>query len=73
MLELTVRRTVTSPEYQVFTQHVQLNNVEKLTPKTARAAINVAFGSGAGEVTCSDGYGYKVYPNSTRKFKVYNF
>lgn len=73
MLELTVRRTVTSPEYQVFTENVILNNVEKLTPKTARAAIRVAFGSGTGEVTCDEGYGYKVYPNSVRKFKVYNF
>lgn len=73
MLELTVRRTVTSPGYQVFTQHVRLS-AEKLTPKSARQAIAIAFGdSGSGEVTCEDGYGYKVYPNSTRKFMTYEF
>ena len=67
MLELTVRRTVTSPEFQVFTQHVSIR-ADKLTPTSARQAIAVAFGSGTGEVTCDDGYGYKVYPNSVRKF-----
>ncbi len=72
MLELTVRRTVTRPEYQVFTENVKIRAI-KLTPKSARQAINVAFGSGTGEVTCADGYGYKVYPNSVRKFNISHY
>jgi hypothetical protein len=73
MLEVTVRRTVTHPEYQVFTSDVRLNGFAKLTPAAARAAVNVAFGAGGGEVTCSEGYGYKVYANSVRKFQVTNY
>lgn len=72
MLELTVRRTVTRPEYQVFTQHVIIGS-DKLTPTSARQAIAVAFGSGTGEVIGDEGYGYKVYPNSVRKFNIYDF
>lgn len=69
MLEVTVRRTVTSPEYQVFSQTVRLNGYSELTPKAARAAVNVAFGAGSGEVVCGN-VGYKVYTNSIRKFQV---
>lgn len=72
MLQVTVTRTVTSPSYQVFTQNVSIR-AEKLTPTSARQAIAAAFGSGTGEVTCSDGYGYKVYPNSVRKFQVMDY
>lgn len=70
MLKVTVTRKVTRPDYQVFTQHVSIPNADRLTPTTARSAIAIAFGSGTGEVTCTDGYGYKVYANSMRKFQV---
>lgn len=68
MLEVTVQRIVTRPTYQVFEMQVQLNGADRLTPKSARAALEVAFGnSSSGIVFGDDGYGYKVYPNSTRK------
>ncbi len=67
MLQVTVQRTVHYPEYQVFSQTVILNNAKKLTPGTAREAIAIAFGGGTGTVI-GNGYGYRVYPNSHRKF-----
>ncbi len=67
MLDLTVTRTVTRPEYQVFSQRVLLNNADKLTPKTARYAIQVAFGGDSGATVMCETHGYRVYPNSIRK------
>jgi hypothetical protein len=71
MLEVTARRKVTRPYYQVFETLVQLNGADKLTPKSARAALTVAFGGETGEVWYSDEtgpvYGYRVYAKSARK------
>ena len=74
MLEVTVVRKV---GYQVHQVQVQLNGVEKLTPASARAAINVAFGGGTGTVWYHDfdyetgerfnEFGYRVYEKSARK------
>lgn len=66
MLEVSVVRFVTRPEYQVFNQNVRILSASKLTPKTARRAIEIAFGSGGGFVY-GNGYGYHVHPNSVTK------
>lgn len=68
MLEVIASRTVTEPEYQKFQTTVKVHGFDKLTPKAARAALEIAFGnSNSGEVWCNDEYGYRVYPNTTRK------
>jgi hypothetical protein len=80
MLEVTAIRKVTRPSYQTFQTIVRLNGADKLTPKTARAALEVAFGSSTyGEVWITerdaetgetiDEYGYRVYPNTARKIR----
>jgi len=79
MLQVTVKRTVTSPQYQVFESVVKLYGFDKLTPRAARAAIEIAHGQPyGGEVwtqvpATSEGldhsqmYGYRVYKDSARK------
>lgn len=78
MLEVTAKRTVTRPEYQKFQTTVRVNGFDKLTPKAARAALEIAFGSSAsGEVwyhefnpetgEYENEYGYRVYRNTARK------
>lgn len=71
VLEVKVVRTVGSNEfdYQRFEHLVQIRGVDKLTPKTARQAIAIAFGS-TGNASVYDmhaGYGYRVYGSSARK------
>lgn len=68
MLEVTARRTVTRPQYQVFSNLVRINGYERLTPKAARAALTVAFGNDTyGEVVDENGNGYRITPKSCRK------
>jgi hypothetical protein len=78
MLEVTAQRIVTNPEYQVFSCQVQLHGFNRLTPRAARAALEIAFGnSNYGDVWSynfnhetgqrENEYGYRVYQNSARK------
>lgn len=67
MIEVTVQRIVTRPEYQVFTQLVRLPGHDRLTPKAARGALEVAFGQPYGGVVWWEDYGYIVYERSARK------
>ena len=79
MLKVTVKRTVEQPQYQVFETQVQLYGFDKLTPRAARAALEIAFGQPyGGEVWAqapatergldySQMYGYRVYKGSARK------
>lgn len=72
MLEVRVVRTVHQPEYQRFESIVIVHGFDKLTPRAARAALEVAFGQPyGGEVWTRDAkYGYRVYPRSARKVKL---
>lgn len=69
MLEITVIRTITRPQYQVISNVVKLNGRDKLTPAAARAALKVAFGNDDSGVVYdyAAGYGYRVYAKSARK------
>lgn len=79
MLKVAVKRTVEQPQYQVFETQVQLYGFDKLTPRAARAAIEIAFGQPYGGevwmeapateqgIDYSQMYGYRVYKNSARK------
>lgn len=67
MLEVTVKRTVTSPEYRVFESQVQVYGFDRLTPRAARAALEIAFGQPYGGEVWWEDYGYKVYERSARK------
>jgi hypothetical protein len=71
MLQVQVTRTVTRPQYQVFTSIVTVHGFDKLTPRAARAALEVAFGQpyGGEVVAMDDSVGYRVYKNSARKIK----
>lgn len=72
MLNVIARRYVTRPEYQVFQYEVTVNGFDKLTPKAARAALEIAFGnSNGGEVVDHEtGIGYRVYAKSARKISL---
>lgn len=89
MLEVKVSTTVTIPEYQVFSTVVKVHGFDKLTPRAARAALQIA-GYNTGEAWTmnplkvqnengewidnpEDDYGYRVYPKSARKLHHYNF
>ncbi len=81
MLQVKVSRTVTSPQFQKFESVVTVHGFDKLTPRAARAALEIAFGQPyGGEVRTlaqpdpetgkpdySQIYGYRVYENSARK------
>jgi hypothetical protein len=67
MLEVTARRTVHEPEFQVFAVQVRVHGFDRLTPRAARAALEIAFGQSYGGEVWSDEYGYRVYANTTRK------
>ena len=73
MLEVTVTRTVTSPEYRVFETRVQLYGFDRLTPRAARAALEIAFGNSTSGEVWSEGYGYRIYENSARKLRADQF
>ena len=66
MIEVTVRRIVVSPEYQLFEKRVKLTGCKRLTPISAREALRLEFGTASGEVW-SDDYGYRVYERSARR------
>jgi hypothetical protein len=56
------------------TYKVNLNGYDRLTPKSARSAIHIAFGglpSGNQVTDENHQYGYRVYPKSTRKIFIY--
>jgi len=66
MLEVTVYR---KRGYQTFQMQVRLPGCTRLTPAAARGALEVAFGQSYGGVVVGDeGYGYRVYEKSARKF-----
>lgn len=78
MLQVKAQRIVTRPEYQVFTQQVNVNGFDRLTPRAARAALEIAFGNANEGVVWSytfnhetgeyeNEYGYRVYGKSARK------
>lgn len=68
MLHVTVTRIVTEPEYQRFERQVELRSEVKLTPRTARMAVEVAFGVGYSPTTVSCGtQAYRVYRHSVRR------
>lgn len=73
MLEVKVSKKVTKPEYQVFEGIVNLYGFDRLTPRAARAALEIA-GYYTGEVWTMPGgidyqgiYGYRVYATTARK------
>jgi len=70
MLEVTVTRTVTSPEYRVFESKVRIYGFDKLTPRAARAALEIAFGQPYGGEVWVEEYGYRLYENSARKLRA---
>lgn len=74
MLEVKVIRTTGTNEfdYRRHEQLVQIRGVDKLTPKTARQAIAIAFGgtSNASVYDMQAGYGYRVYGSSARKVRM---
>jgi hypothetical protein len=69
MITVTAERIVEEPQYQVFSNKVVINGFDKLTPRAARAALEIAFGnSNYGRVWSPDmSYGYQVYAKSARK------
>jgi hypothetical protein len=77
MIQVTATKTVTRPEYRTFSQQVNVNGFDRLTPRAARAALEIAFGKADGvvwysvfnhEAGCHEReYGYRVYGNSARK------
>lgn len=71
MIEVTATRTVKRPMYQTFQSQVKLNGYDRLTPKAARGALEVAFGNAnGGDVWWPEGgYGYRVYGKSARKLR----
>lgn len=74
MLDVTVSTKVTRPEYQVFTSRVQLYGFDTLTPRAARAALEIAgYHTGTVSYTSTDKSGentyrktYRVYAKSAR-------
>jgi len=70
MLEVTAQRIIRHPERQVLSSQVKVHGFDSLTPKAARAALEIAFGNSSyGEVVDTQaGYGYTVYEKSARKF-----
>lgn len=79
MLRVIVSRITNSPIRQTFQQEVVINGFDRLTPKAARAALEIAYGnSNYGDVWWSlldhetgetkQSYGYHVYAKSHRKF-----
>lgn len=74
MLQVKVIRTVTQPEYQRFVSIVTVHGFDRLTPRAAQAALEIAYGQTyGGEVWCPDGFGYRVYKNSARKLRAHHF
>lgn len=80
MIEVKVSKKVNKPQYQKFETIVMVHGFDTLTPKSARAALEIAFGINyGGEVwslplaTKLNGIdyegviGYRVYQNSARK------
>ena len=65
-------KVISGPRYNPSVQLVQLNNVapdNRLTPKLARRACQVAVGLGYGATVrdIEHGHGYAVYEHSSRK------
>lgn len=67
MITVTAQRIVTRPQYQVFSHEVKVNGFDRLTPRAARAALEIAFGNSNYGTVWGDGYGYRVYAGSARK------
>jgi hypothetical protein len=67
MLEVTAQRIITRPQYQVLSSEVRLHGFDRLTPRAARAALEIAFGNDNGGVVWGQGYGYRIYEKSARK------
>ena len=63
---------VSQPTTRPFDDRVvTLTGVDKLTPKSARAALRIAFNNEFGGVVVDKqaGVGYRVYGSSARKFR----
>jgi hypothetical protein len=69
MLEVTAQRIVTRPQYQVFSHQVKVNGFDRLTPRAARAALEIAFGNSNEGVVWGKDYGYRIYAKSARKIR----
>lgn len=75
MLDVLCSTVIKQPEYQILTCRVQLPSYHKLTPQSARAALEIAgYYTGMVSYTSTDKSGentyykaYRVYPNSVRK------
>lgn len=69
MLEVTVRRTIEHPNHQIFEANVILHGYDRLTPRAARGALEIAFGQPYGGEVWAPllAYGYRVYKSSARK------
>jgi hypothetical protein len=69
MIEVTVIRRITKPEYQTLKQTVRIPAYTRLTPLAARAALEIAFGQPYGGDVWHKNTGYRVYKRSARKIK----
>lgn len=72
MITVIAKRITKKPEYEVHQHTVKVNGFNNLTPKAARAALEIAFGNAnSGEVIDRRaGYGYRVYAKSARKIQL---
>lgn len=64
MLRLTAQRV---ENRRIVTKDVDVPGFDKLTPKAARAALEVAFGNVSEGAVWGEAYGYRVYEKSARK------
>jgi hypothetical protein len=71
MITVTAERIIEEPQYRVLSNQVVINGFDRLTPRAARAALEIAFGNSTyGRVWSPDmSYGYQVYAKSARKIQ----
>jgi len=72
MLEVTVTRTIRKSESQIFTNTICLclHGFDRLTPRAARAAMEIAFGQPYGGHVSFGDVTYVLYPKSARRKKA---
>ncbi len=64
MLEVTVIRKSQSQSFQYT---VKISGFDRLTPRAARAALEIAFGQPYDGTVWQGRAGYRVYKNTARK------